>query len=476
MDAAAGNSEARYIPIHVESLDYRALQMDLYIQHDRLRPPALYRAAGVPFSKQDAERLAQQKVTFLYISAHQHAVYRRSLIEKLERTYTDPDLAAQERARLVRASCTRMIEDVLLLPGQAEAVESVAEISRSFSDWSAQDGKGFGYLLDMSAHDFYTATHMMNVGVGCGLLMKALEPEAKDLFAVTVQGGLLHDVGKRKIPSNILNKEGKLEGREWEMVKAHPELGYEELRQQPAVPDIVLAMARDHHERMDGAGYPNGKRGDEISLPARICAVVDVFDAITAARPYRGPTPPMETLRIMSEGVGRQFDARVFRAWEDLVKRMIEEDPQRATASTGKTVSITLDSCIPVGGVSVGTSVAATPTEDIHARLWADNRRRFERKNCRVPAKAMFIRQGKPSGIDNGVRFDAVVLDISRGGLRIETPWPVTLNDVLIIEFPGSKPDEPIVRQGRVVRAGHRVGAMWRSGISFLSGAERQAA
>src|SRR5688572_28880555 len=98
---------------------------------------------------------------------------------------------------------------------------------------------------------------------------------------------MLHDAGKRSIPEEILNKEGKLDPDEWSQIQQHPTLGYKELKLHPSLPDIVPLMARDHHERLDGKGYPNGIRGDDIEFPARVCAVVDVYDAITAARPYR---------------------------------------------------------------------------------------------------------------------------------------------------------------------------------------------
>jgi HD-GYP domain-containing protein (c-di-GMP phosphodiesterase class II) len=474
--AAPAAEQQRFIPVHVESLDHQALAMDLYIRHQASRAPTLYRAAGVSFNEQDAERLVQQGVQFLYISAHQHAVYRRSLVEKLERTYQDPEIIKQEKAKLVRAACGRMIEDVMLLPGQSEAVEAVADISRTFSDWASQDADGFGYLLDMSSHDYYTTTHMMNVGVGCGLLLKELEPGAKDLFAVIVQGGLLHDVGKRKIPSEILNKEGKLDPQEWKLMRGHPLQGYEELKQQPMVPETVLQMARDHHERLDGMGYPNGLRADQISLPARICAVVDVFDAITAARPYRGPTPPMDTLKIMAEGAGSQFDKRVFAAWETVVKRMIESDPERAVASTGAAPKISLSDTVAHGGVAGFLDAVTSGSTDEHVNIWQDERRRHSRFACEIPVTAMFIRQGKPCGVAVNKRFPARILDISSGGLQLATPWPVSLNDLLLIDLP-AKDGNMNTRRGRVVRPGRKVGNAWHSGILFIAeGARSEAA
>src|SRR6185295_12746978 len=106
----------------------------------------------------------------------------------------------------------------------------------------------------------------------------------------------------------ILNKEGKLDPTEWAEVQKHPLLGFDELKIHASLPPIVPIMARDHHERIDGKGYPQGLSGDDIDFSARVCAVVDVYDAITAARPYRGPIAPVDALNMMREGRGTQFD------------------------------------------------------------------------------------------------------------------------------------------------------------------------
>ncbi|MGB9856972.1 MAG: HD-GYP domain-containing protein [Dictyoglomaceae bacterium] len=131
--------------------------------------------------------------------------------------------------------------------------------------------------------------------------------------------GLLHDIGKIAVPINILNKPGKLNPTEFELIKKHPEVGYEILKNIEfpyPVADIVL----QHHERIDGSGYPKGLKDGEILLEARILAVSDVVEAMSSHRPYR-PAFPLETvLKEISEKKGILYDSNVVEACIKLFK------------------------------------------------------------------------------------------------------------------------------------------------------------
>ncbi|CAG1010687.1 Cyclic di-GMP phosphodiesterase [Phycisphaerales bacterium] len=468
---AKPSTQQRFFPIPVDALDHDVLQMDLYIKFaGQPGAPTLYRSSGLKFTPEDSERLAAQNLKFLYIPGNQHHVFRKSLAERLDRTFKDPSQARDQRARVVRDVCSKMIEDVLLFPGDAEPIAAVADISRNFADWSASDPKGFSHLLNMSSHDFYTATHMVNVGVGCGLLAKEVRPGDREFFTLAVQGGLLHDLGKRGVPSELLNKEGKLTPEEWKVMSSHPAAGFEELKQNPAIPEMVLSMVRDHHERLDGKGYPAKLDASRISPPARICAIVDVFDAITAARPYRGPTPPADTLKIMRDGRGTQFDADMFDLWERLVGQMLQADPTRAPAPSPEGPKLTL------AGVADQDPACDHPTPpSIERNLYADNRRRFPRFAVSIHAAAQVVRAGKAMPVRRGEKFTVQVVDIGRGGLQIQTPWPLSLNDLLLIdlEIPGQQKVSRLARVVRVRRAGD---AQWASGVAFMEAEGKAAA
>jgi putative nucleotidyltransferase with HDIG domain len=167
----------------------------------------------------------------------------------------------------------------------------------------------------VEAKDTVTSRHLKAVSRLATQLARAVEPAYCDgddfLF-----GCLLHDVGKIGVPEKILMKPGALTPDEWEVMRRHPQTGARVVRPlglAPVVTDVVLY----HHERWDGAGYPEGLAADEIPLAARIFSVCDALEAMTAARPYRGPLPVSVAFERVKIEAGHQFDPDVITALSD---------------------------------------------------------------------------------------------------------------------------------------------------------------
>jgi HD-GYP domain-containing protein (c-di-GMP phosphodiesterase class II) len=157
--------------------------------------------------------------------------------------------------------------------------------------------------------DPYTAGHQSGVGTLSAAIAMQLGLDAK-MIQLVRQSGEVHDIGKISIPSEILTRPRRLSPLEFEMVKTHPQVGYKILFK-ASVPWPIAEVALQHHERMDGSGYPNALLGHEISLPARIIAVADVVEAMTHHRPYRPGLGLEAALAEVTDGAGTRFDADV---------------------------------------------------------------------------------------------------------------------------------------------------------------------
>jgi len=165
----------------------------------------------------------------------------------------------------------------------------------------------FDMLHNMRQYDDFTYMHSMNVALICNVFAKWLGMSDKETELVTV-GGLLHDVGKLKIPDNIMRKPDKLSPGEYNIIKTHSLQGYNILKDKN-IDNSVKLCALMHHERCDGTGYPLGITGDKIDSLAKIVAIADVYDAMTAARIYRGPLCPFKVISIFeSEGL-QKYDS-----------------------------------------------------------------------------------------------------------------------------------------------------------------------
>jgi HD-GYP domain-containing protein (c-di-GMP phosphodiesterase class II) len=131
--------------------------------------------------------------------------------------------------------------------------------------------------------------------------------------------GLLHDIGKISIPTSILTKPGELSEEEWALIRAHTKQGYHILKD-ANLPWPVADVALQHHERLDGSGYPDGITGDRLSLEVTILAVCDVVEAMSSHRPYRPARTTTDILKELTEGRGTKYDARVVDAMLPMVE------------------------------------------------------------------------------------------------------------------------------------------------------------
>lgn len=174
--------------------------------------------------------------------------------------------------------------------------------------------EGWSNLLDL--RDEETEGHTLRVAQLTLQLARELEIGEEGLQHIR-QGALLHDIGKMAIPDSILLKPGPLTKAEWEVMRQHPVYAYNFI-----APITYLRPAIDipysHHEKLNGKGYPRGLKGDEIPFAARIFTVVDVWDALTANRPYRTAWPKDRTIKHIQKRVGTHFDPQVVKAFMDI--------------------------------------------------------------------------------------------------------------------------------------------------------------
>ncbi|WP_457354502.1 HD-GYP domain-containing protein [Roseateles sp. P5_D6] len=197
--------------------------------------------------------------------------------------------------------------------GKAIDTEVCLPIVDEVTSSLARNPSAFLSLARLKDKDTYTYMHSVAV---CGLMVSLGRQMGLSDAEVREAGlaGLLHDVGKMQMPMEVLNKPGALTDAEFDVMRGHPERGFDLLKDGAKVPPSALDVCLHHHEKMDGSGYPHKLAGDQISLLARMGAVCDVYDAITSTRPYKNAWDPAGSLQRMSQWKG-QFDPAVFQAF-----------------------------------------------------------------------------------------------------------------------------------------------------------------
>ncbi|WP_028609911.1 HD-GYP domain-containing protein [Paenibacillus harenae] len=173
-------------------------------------------------------------------------------------------------------------------------------------------------LLDMGSVDHYLYQHSLNVCVYTMLLGMAYG-YSRDELATLGMGALLHDIGKTQISIDVLKKPGSLSREEFESMKLHTRIGYELLKDEPNMPLLVAHCALQHHERIDGSGYPRGIKGNEIHDYAKWVGLVDSYDAMTTNRIYSDPILPHHAIERLYAGSGTLYEQRMLQLFRDKV-------------------------------------------------------------------------------------------------------------------------------------------------------------
>jgi putative nucleotidyltransferase with HDIG domain len=224
------------------------------------------------------------------------------------------EVAAHEVELDGRRAVLAMVQDV---SARVAATRSVADHVRRLERSITGTVDAMSVLVEL--RDPYTAGHQRRVGELGAAIARELGLDADVQRGLRIAGSL-HDVGKVMVPAEILTRARRLTAAETELVRQHAQDGYDVLKS-IEFPWPVAEVARQHHERLDGSGYPRGLVGDAILLEARIVAVADVVDAMTGHRPYRPALGLGAALAELEGGAGRVYDADVVAACVRVVRK-----------------------------------------------------------------------------------------------------------------------------------------------------------
>jgi len=296
---------------------------DLYVNASALKDKQKYVRIfpqGEELSEEDLENF-KGKYRQLYVAEDQRKFYMKSLVQS-------DSIEDEDAVTFIKDSAINHLQKVFdpkkefsteilyeTIRGCKDAVENMIDV---LDDYNID---GLRMLIgNLAGHDFYTYDHSINVSMYCLTIMRVIKPNATrtELLHAGL-GGLLHDLGKVKIPTQILNKPEGLSEEEYQVIKTHPDLGLNLLldtgEEEFEGLDLktIARIVHEHHENIDGTGYPAKIKGNEIHLLARVCAVADFFDAITTKRSYSEVVTVSQAIAIMEKTVGKKIDEKIFK-------------------------------------------------------------------------------------------------------------------------------------------------------------------
>lgn len=299
------------------------LRLGMYVAElDKPWQESPFKFQGFPINDTDTLNAIQEECDWVYVDFQSEKAYKTYLQsvgnqgpatkKKYRRTELEALQEELPRAQKNFNSSSKMVKNIMqkIIADEEFELEPVQNTVAECVDSILHNPDALMLLSNIKNADEYTAEHCLRVSIMSIAFGKYLGMSKEELQCVGI-GAMLHDVGKMKIPDEILNKPGKLSPAEFCVMKDHAVEGFKILKDKKFLSPGVTDIAHSHHEKMDGSGYPRGLLAHQISRYAKIVTVVDTFDAITSERIYSGAETPSQAFKVLRENSGTQFDKTI---------------------------------------------------------------------------------------------------------------------------------------------------------------------
>lgn len=306
-------------PKDLPKLDYYRVPLSLYKDGDRVQEDLyllyqgqyiLYRSKNNIWTKEDSRKLSEFGSAELYIKCVDEHTHLKFLEQNLGRILNEEKTPKKEKASILYQCATGIAKDIFTSPRSTETfVRSKAVVDHTF-DMLSKDSDAFLQMISLSSHDYYTYTHCVNVMTFTISLLNSLGIKDQKVIKEAAIGAFLHDIGKSKVPLSILNKPGPLLEEEWQIMKQHPTYGIDLLVDKP-VPERGKQVILQHHEKINGVGYPYGLKGDKVQMVSQVVSVCDAYDAMTTNRVYQKALQPYQAFEIIMQQMKGHFDPKI---------------------------------------------------------------------------------------------------------------------------------------------------------------------
>jgi putative nucleotidyltransferase with HDIG domain len=314
--------------LHIDSSCLRTdtkIGCDLYflVETSGDRRFILYCRGDVVFENDKKNQLLEKNINKLFIKKDDQQKYFDYLESNFQNIISDTSISIEEKVKIVHSAATNLMKDLYTDP-RTETIERTKTFAYNMIDYILRDTMVAESLIKIAVHEYYTYTHSVNVAAVGTLFAQDIgfgESELKSFCS----GILLHDVGKTRISTDILEKKTKFTKEEFDKIKEHPQLGVEILKESGIDLRNEQIITLQHHENCDGSGYPHGLKNGEIHHSGKVSRIIDVYDALTRDRSYAKAIRPFAALVLMRKEMLNCFDKEIFM---DFIRFLGPSDPR----------------------------------------------------------------------------------------------------------------------------------------------------
>ncbi len=314
-DSAAG-SRLPLMPVSVATIGFGPpLKVDLYVQTSPAGRPVLYRSAAFPADRAEVQRLIAQGIKTIYIASQHYDTYQDHLRAHLQEFLTDNSLPPSVRIAFLSERAREVLRAAFESRDASKLVRKAMSISQDIVKLVSASGLVTADMYSMLRHDWCMFAHSFHVAAYTTILAREWGLDDRETLQSISLAALLHDIGKLRLPARVFSKADALNEVEQKLMRQHPQFGFERLCHRDDLNYDQLMVVYQHHERIDGTGYPVGLSGEEIHPWARLLAVTNTFDARTTTRPYQPAIPVMDGLDLLNRQAGTALDQEMVACW-----------------------------------------------------------------------------------------------------------------------------------------------------------------
>ena len=262
------------------------------------------------YTSKEMESLENESIGDLYIKQIDYEKYSKDINKYLSTVVNNTEISSLMKSEIMHELACDTMHDLLSGEITKSKINQVSQSVNITVEFILKDKNAIKSMIEVTTHDYYTYTHSVDVStyaLAFGNYLGLNEVQLKALG----RGAMLHDLGKKRVPLEILNKKGKLTEDEFTVMKNHPSLGIDILKEMGEENEITFAIIEQHHEKLSGQGYPKGLKGDEIHPFAQIVALCDIFNALTTKRSYKKAMSSFDAFKIMHQHMNKELNLKL---------------------------------------------------------------------------------------------------------------------------------------------------------------------
>lgn len=271
---------------------------------------------GKKFDNIVENKIIQENIQKIYIRFDDIESYQNDLQNFIGKTLKDKNVTSDVKSSIIHELSSNVVNDLLEGDISPKKIKDVKDVVNNTIDLILLDENAIHSMLQVTSYDYYTYTHSVDVST-YALGFGAYLGYDKEALYILGMAGMMHDLGKKRIDSAIVNKNGRLTDEEFEEIKKHSSYGVDILKEMKVENKTILKIVEQHHEKLDGSGYPNNLKGQEIHIYSQIIAIADIYNALTTRRSYKDALEPFEAFNIMGnhmqDGLNEELLKKFFR-------------------------------------------------------------------------------------------------------------------------------------------------------------------